>query len=109
MRTSEPTEPGDIGSLLRAERAKRAETQATAAARFGITQPSYGRWEAGRHDPSDEHFDTIASYLGVEVGAVWQAVHGTPADEVLSPRENVDALRADIEELYEVIGQADAG
>lgn len=95
----------ELGELLRRERTRRSERQVDTAARFGITQPSYHRWERGDSRPDDAHFAEVARFLGIKVDEVWQLVHGaSPEPTSLNQlREQVDGLQRDIDDLRTLV------
>jgi transcriptional regulator with XRE-family HTH domain len=70
----------DLGEALRRERRRRKERQIDTASRFGISQPSYARWESGEHDPDDQHFGAIADFTGLALSDVWRMVHHSDAE-----------------------------
>ncbi|MEO1065356.1 MAG: helix-turn-helix transcriptional regulator [Actinomycetota bacterium] len=107
--TSPPRSEGStaLGELLRRERRRRGETQAQAAARFGIAQPSYHRWESGENRPDDEKFTQIGGYLGISAEEVLRVVHQTELPTSLEQvRDDVRALQRDVDDLKEALGQA---
>lgn len=87
----------ELGSSLLTVRTTRGETQAEVARLFGITQPSYHRWEAGTNNPDARHFADIAKYLQVDVGQVWTLVH-SPVEQTETLADQVGALEAAIDE-----------
>jgi hypothetical protein len=70
---------------------------------FGVTQPSYHRWEAGANRPDDAHFAAIADYLGLRVNEEWNLVHGPDEGptSLAAVQAELSALRRDIDALRE--------
>ena len=88
------TKTTQIGELLRRERLRRDQLQDQAALRFGITQPSYSRWENGQIFPDDKHFAEVANFLGLQLEDVWEMVNGNDPRPV-----SLEALKTEIAEL----------
>lgn len=93
----------ELGERLRRERVRRGDRQMDVAARMGISQPSYHRWEVGENYPDDRQFAKVAGYLGCTTEEVWRMVHGDEAPASLSRvQDDVEALRRDVEDLREL-------
>lgn len=88
-----------LGEALRRERQRRGELQRDAAERFGVSQPSYHRWEAGDSAPADESRHAIAEYLGITVQEVWELLHHHTAADHPTPTGMVEQLQRDVEGL----------
>ena len=87
-----------LGESIRRERARRGDTKAEAAARFGIPQSTYFRWESGEDTPEDDTFAAIARYLGLKADEVWVMAHG--AHEEL---DSLEAMRLEIAALWRMV------
>lgn len=90
----------ELGEMLRRERMRRKERQRDTCARFGVSQPSYAKWESGTR-PDDSRLADIASFLGLQLEEVWRMTHGeskAPAtlDEL---RVKMADLERDIKDL----------
>ncbi len=95
-----------LGELLRRERTRRGERQVDAAARFGISQASYHRWESGENRPSDEQFATVGNFLGLHVDDVWKLVHhGEEPTSLDATRQEVAELKRDVADLRAVVAE----
>ncbi len=96
----------DHGARLREARRRRGETQTDAAARFGVTQPSYSRWELGQSSPSVEQFDALAGFLGMTPDEFDRLLQGTidPLDAV---RAELAELQREVAELRARLGRTD--
>lgn len=93
-----------LGERLRRERRRRKETQAQTAARFGVSQPAYHRWETGQNQPESDRYAQIASYLGFKVEELWQLVHdAAPPLTLATLEERVNELARDIDDLRQVV------
>jgi len=94
-----------LGEALRRERTRRKERQADAATRFGVSQPSYHRWESGENRPDDAQFADVARYLGMTVAEVWELVHGADAAPVSleALRGQVAAVERDLADVREMV------
>ena len=94
-----------IGGLVRRERLRRQERQVDAAARFGVSQSTYSRWESGAIQPDDRHFAAIGRYVGIGVEDLWEAAHGEGGSAAAAAAAHdallaqIDALRSEIEDL----------
>jgi transcriptional regulator with XRE-family HTH domain len=108
--------PSELGNRLRNERKTRDMTQKDVAARFGITQSSYSRWENGISPPHDDQFAEVAAYIGVTTGEVWQMVYDSEEpvslkllqDEMAALRRQMTDMRKqalEIRELQETVAQ----
>jgi transcriptional regulator with XRE-family HTH domain len=64
-----------LGEALRRERTRRKERQVDTADHFGVTQPSYQRWEADKSRPSAVYLKAVAEYLELPVDVVWRLMH----------------------------------
>jgi transcriptional regulator with XRE-family HTH domain len=87
-----------LGEQIRRERSRRGDTKKDAAARFGISQSSYFRWESGEDRPEDDMFGAIGRYLGKRVDDVWEVAHGADAQIDAS-----EAMRLEIAALWRVV------
>jgi transcriptional regulator with XRE-family HTH domain len=92
--TSEVT----LGELIRRERTRRGDTKQETAARFGISQASYFRWESGEDRPDDDTFAAIGRYLGRPVDEVWELAHGGDARP-----DTMEAIRLEIAALWRMV------
>ena len=128
--TSSPTV---LGERLRRERLTRDETQAETAARFGIGQSSYHRWESGDAEPRPNRYAAVGEFLGIpgtEVYALIKSEHvptsledirrriqglqrelldnaaatGSLRKEIGAQRLEIDSLRADLNLLKMAVG-----
>ncbi len=54
-----------LARRLRNEREARRLTQAAVVASLGVPQATYAGWETGRSTPGSQHFDTLATFLGI--------------------------------------------
>ncbi len=100
---------GDLsfGEILRRERTRRGETQLQTAARFGVSQAGYSRWENGTAYPSDKHWKKMAGFLGMKIDelyAMFNEQEGIDAKDPMTLHklaEDVAALERVIEGLTE--------
>ena len=93
-----------FGERLRRERRRRGETQSQVAARFGIAQASYQRWEVAGAIPDVDRYADVASYLGVTVENLWEMLSNEkPASSLDLVNETVGVLERDIRDLREMI------
>ena len=91
-----------FGEALRRERSRRKERQRDTAARFGVSQPSYHRWESGENLPDDELRQKVAEYLGITVGEVWELMHNESAPASLEAlHQDIADLQRDIADIRE--------
>ena len=67
-----------IGQRLRAERQRRRLTIAEVAERAGLQRPNLSRLEHGRHTPSLETLERIASALGIPVARLVATGNNAP-------------------------------
>lgn len=96
-----------LAARLREARRRRDETQTEAAARFGITQPSYSRWELGQSSPSEQHLDALASFLGMAPDDLDRLL-GREADgddPLEAVRAELAALQREVAELRAHLGR----
>ncbi|MGI9606786.1 MAG: helix-turn-helix transcriptional regulator [Acidimicrobiales bacterium] len=96
-----------FGEALQRERRRRGENQRETAERFGVSQPSYHRWERGDSHPDDKHKHAIAEFLGITVQDVWELQHN--ATDPLSftlLNDRVSALERDVEDLKRQLAEA---
>lgn len=84
----------ELGEMLRRERIRRKERQRDTAARFGVSQPSYAKWESGTR-PDDSRLADIASFLGLQLEEVWRMTHG--ASKAPATLDELRARMADLE------------
>lgn len=90
----------ELGERLRRERKRRHETQAEAAARFGVNQSSYHRWEDGTNRPDGTQFPEIGKYIGASLAEIHQMVFESAEPSSLALlQEQIEQLRRDIEDL----------
>jgi transcriptional regulator with XRE-family HTH domain len=87
-----------LGELIRRERTRRGDTKQDTAARFGISQASYFRWESGEDRPDDDTFAAIGRYLGRKVDEVWELAHGGDARP-----DTMEAMRLEIAALWRMV------
>jgi transcriptional regulator with XRE-family HTH domain len=59
-----------VARRLREERGARGMSQATTVRLLDVAQATYASWETGRCSPAEQHYDAIASFLGVDVEEV---------------------------------------
>lgn len=99
-----------LGERLRRERTRRDERQIDAANRFGISQPSYYRWESGEARPDDSQFELIGRYIGVPVDEVWELLHGEKAEppSLTGLREQIGSVERDVADLKATINELTA-
>jgi transcriptional regulator with XRE-family HTH domain len=87
-----------LGEQIRRERTRRGDTKKDAAARFGISQSTFFRWESGEDRPDDDTFGAIGRYLGRRVDDVWEVAHGADAQIDAS-----EAMRLEIAALWRMV------
>lgn len=92
------------GIRLREARQRRGETQAEVAARFGVTQPSYSRWELGQTSPSGQHLDELSRFMGMEPDDFARLLQGT-ADPLDAVRAQLAELQREVAELRAQLGR----
>ena len=98
-----------LGEQLRRERTRRGMRQQEAAALFGVSQPSYHRWEAGTNHPDAQFFRLLAEFLGCTIDEVWSMVfREEPPASLGQIKTQVDELRAQIAELRAAIADLSA-
>lgn len=98
-----------LAEALRRERVRRHERQEDTAARFGISQPSYWRWEAGKGLPNDRFFAAVADFLGMTTEEVWQLAYGDEKPQSLSNlTEMISGLQRDIDDLRSRLAKVEA-
>lgn len=88
--------------LLRARRRELQMTTVEAAARCGVSQGSYSKWENEANKPGDEHLERIASFLGIsrdEVVLARSAPDADPADRIAQLEDRLARLEAAITRL----------
>lgn len=89
-----------IGERVRRERIRRQLPQAEAGVLFGISQPSFHRWESGATKPDAEHFAKLGDFLGCTVDEVWAMVfEEAPPVELDRLAATVAVLAADVARL----------
>lgn len=89
---------------LKQQRTIRNENQTVAGRRFGVTQPTFARWERGM-TPNDSMVPHLAHFLGVTTADVWQLVHSTirPTSRQ-ALMDELDAARSDRAAITEELG-----
>jgi|GEM_PF-5638555 len=97
-----------VGEALRRERLRRGENQRQAATRFGVSQPSFYRWESGDTVPSDEHRREIAAYLGLSGDDFFKLLHREEPVSFTSLEARVHDLERDVRELRSALAEANA-
>ena len=94
-----------LGEALRRERHRRGEKQRQTAQRFGVSQPSYHRWESGVSLPADEQRHLVAEFLGVTVQELWEMIHEEAPPVTLEElQQEMSAVRRDIQDLKTTVG-----
>lgn len=96
MRHLHETPELPLGAWLRWKRRQRTQTQAEAAAHFGVSQATYSRWEIGEHQPASARYGAVAEYLESDVAAVWAA-----------STRGLDAPTGSPDTIEQVVGQID--
>jgi len=95
-----------LGEALRRERQRRSELQRDAASRFGVSQPSYHRWESGESVPADESRQAVAEYLGMTIQEVWELIYDTaPPISLESVQQDVAEIRRELADLKRKIDE----
>lgn len=107
-----------LAELLRRQMAEHPITQGALAERFGVSQPTIGRWLDGSSTPDAKHVADLADYLGCTEDDVIRAMHQQRrrgkqdlservvdlSAEVVDIREQMAALRSDHESLRSELG-----
>lgn len=95
-----------FSEALRRERVRRGENQRQTAARFGVSQPSYFRWETGDTLPRDQHWSQVAGFLGMSVDDLYFLIHDEePPSSHTNLDERMSALERDIVDIKEQFDQ----
>ena len=80
------------------------EPQTEAAARVGITQPAYSRWELGQSSPSEQHLDALAGFFGMAPDDLDWLLQGN-ADPLEAVRAELAELQREVAELRARLGE----
>jgi transcriptional regulator with XRE-family HTH domain len=101
-----------LARRLRHERAERGITQAQAAQKLGVAQPTYAGWEIGRATPATHFMPTVAHFLGlaerdledlIDTPFVVDTTHWPPLGQLLgSCREKLRMTRDELAVAMEV-------
>lgn len=98
--------PSAFGERLRRERLRRKLSQREAAARFGVSQPSYYRWESGQIEPATRYRRDIADWLGITLDELFELIGTTGAPMTHAElEERVRDLERDSAEYRELISE----
>jgi len=91
-----------FSEALRRERLRRGENQRHVAARFGVSQPSYYRWENGEATPRDKYRPAVAAYLGLDSPRLTKLLYETEEPATYTEMmERIAALERDVADLKE--------
>lgn len=90
----------ELGQQLRRRRRELKLTQKQVAERFGVEQPTVGRWENAQRRPDLAQLPAIADFLDLDLSAVVHLAFGPPD---ASDASDVEAQISELREASEAL------
>src|SRR5256885_9798086 len=101
-------QPTQLGIALLCERKRRGWKQHEVGEHFGVSQPTYYRWESGENVPESFRYDEIAQFLGCSLERVWRMIHNPNGFDQLAKPEDarpafLESVRACLSSFLEAL------